>query len=75
MRVGITKKVRMDQRDADRLARVARQLNLSETDVLREGLDLIERLQEGKVAVDGLKLGSGADLKRMLAEFEHIFDH
>jgi hypothetical protein len=74
MRVGITKKIRMDQREADRLAKLARQLNLSETEVLREGLALIEKLQAGKVEPNDLRLGAGSDLKRMLQEFEHIFE-
>ena len=73
MRVGITKKIRMDQREADRLARIARQLNLPECDVLREGLALIEKLQEGKLSMDGVRIGV-AGLKRMLDEFDH-FEH
>lgn len=74
MRVGITKKIRMDQREADRLAKLAHQLNLSETEVLREGLALIERLQSGTEAPSELRVGAGADLKKMLQEFEHIFE-
>ena len=72
MRVGIMKKVRMDQREADRLARLALQLNLPEADVLREGLALMEQLQAGKIQTPDERVRLGADLKRLLQEFEHL---
>lgn len=74
MRVGITKKVRMDQREADRLAKLSHQLNLPEADVLREGIALIEKLQEGKLSIDGIRVGAGSGLKRLLDEFDRQFE-
>lgn len=72
MRVGITKKVRMDQREADRLARLAHQLNLPESDVLREGLALIEKLQSGALTPEGVR---NLGLRRMLDDLDHQFEH
>lgn len=42
----ITKRVRMSPSEARRLARLARREHRSESEILREGLDLVERRKD-----------------------------
>lgn len=44
MAESVVKKVRMDPPRAAKLRRLARQLKMTESDVLREGLDLVDRV-------------------------------
>lgn len=50
----ITKKVRMDARQAKRLHRLARDLGMTESEVLRQGIDMMERVRDRKRNVQKL---------------------
>lgn len=47
----ITKKVRLDDAYARRLARLARKRGVSESEILRQGLDLIEQTDQREKAL------------------------
>ena len=50
----VTKKVRFSPESARRLERLAREMEMTESDVLRHGLQLIERVRDRRAAVDAL---------------------
>ena len=50
----VTKKVRFSPESARRLERLAREMDMTESDVLRHGLQLIERVRDRRAAVDDL---------------------
>lgn len=50
----VTKKVRFSPESARRLERLAREMDMTESDVLRHGLHLIERVRDRRAAVDRL---------------------
>lgn len=50
----VTKKVRMSPESAKRLERLAREMDMTESDVLRHGLQLIERVRDRQAAVEAL---------------------
>lgn len=50
----ITKKVRLDDDYARRLARLAKGRGRTESEILREGIDLVEQLEKRQEALDGL---------------------
>lgn len=54
MATAITKKVRMGAKEAQRLRRVARDLGLTESEVLRQGVGLMERVRDRHKNVDKL---------------------
>lgn len=54
MQLEITKKVRMTLPEAKTLAKLARKRQESESQVLRQALDLLARRQQREEAIDGL---------------------
>lgn len=50
----ITKKFRVDKRRAQKLARLARELDVTESDVVRRGIDLVARIEGRKRNVEKL---------------------
>lgn len=50
----VTKKVRFSPESARRLERLAREMDMTESDVLRHGLQLVERVRDRQAAVDAL---------------------
>ena len=50
----VTKKVRFSPESARRLERLAREMDMTESDVLRHGLQLIERVRDRRAAMDTL---------------------
>jgi hypothetical protein len=54
MAMEVTKKVRLSRTDARRLARVAREAKRTESQILREGLDLVERVRNRRRAMKDL---------------------
>ena len=54
MAAEVTKKVRMSRADARRLRRLARQRGTGEREVLREGMNLVEGMEQRRKAIEGL---------------------
>lgn len=50
----VTKKVRFSPESARRLERLAQEMDMTESDVLRHGLHLVERVRDRRAAVDAL---------------------
>lgn len=56
----ITKKLRFSPESAARLERLAREMDMTESDVLRHGLTLVERVRRRQGAMEALvSLGEG----------------
>lgn len=50
----VMKRIRMSPERAQRLARLARETGRTESDLLREGMDLVEQRQRRRIAVEEL---------------------
>ena len=56
----VTKKLRFSPESAARLERLAREMDMTESDVLRHGLALVERVRRRESAIEALVgLGEG----------------
>jgi predicted DNA-binding protein len=54
MRRSVTKRVRFSAEGAERLARLARRTGKTESDLIREGLELLAQREQRRVAVEDL---------------------
>ncbi len=50
----ITKKFRVDKARARKLARLARELDVTESDIIRRGIDLVARIEDRQRQVEDL---------------------
>lgn len=50
----ITKKFRVDKRRAGKLARLARELDVTESDIVRRGIDLVAKIEARRRNVEKL---------------------
>lgn len=50
----VTKKLRLSPEGARKLERLAKEMDMTESDVMREGIRLLERVRDRKAAVDDL---------------------
>ena len=54
MPVSVTKKVRLSPERARLLARLARESKTTESEIIREGLDLVQRVRSRQANIEGL---------------------
>lgn len=54
MPASVIKRVRMKSKEAQDLRRLARELGVTESDLLRQGLDLVRRRQSSREALEDL---------------------
>lgn len=50
----VTKKLRLSPEGARRLERLAKEMGMTESDVLREGIHLVERVRNRRAHIEGL---------------------
>lgn len=71
LRADVVKKVRMDKQQAARLKRLARASGMSESDILREGLELMETVRARQANVGCLiALAEGPEPEKVRFELE-----
>lgn len=71
MAADVTKKVRLTRDRARRLSRLAREMHATESDVLRQGLDLVDRVRRRRANVEGLiALAQGKEPPRIRFELK-----
>lgn len=54
MAASVIKRVRMKSKEAQELRRLARELGVTESELLRQGLDLVKRRQSSREALENL---------------------